>query len=64
MTSSGEAMLTPRFSFFHSMQTGFLTRTSLVSVVFRKALRLSGRSRLQHSTGQVGDAFYNGIFDI
>ncbi|KAH7103342.1 ATP-dependent bile acid permease [Auriculariales sp. MPI-PUGE-AT-0066] len=39
--------------FYRTMQTGFLTRTSLVSVVFRKALRLSGRARLQHSTGQI-----------
>lgn len=35
------------------MTLGFLVRTSLVSVIFRKSLRLSGRARLQHSTGQI-----------
>ncbi|KZO98300.1 multidrug resistance-associated ABC transporter [Calocera viscosa TUFC12733] len=36
-----------------SMQTGFLIRTSVISNIFRKALRLSGKSRLTHSTGQI-----------
>ncbi|KZO98301.1 multidrug resistance-associated ABC transporter [Calocera viscosa TUFC12733] len=36
-----------------SMQTGFLIRTSVISNIFRKALRLSGKARLTHSTGQI-----------
>ncbi|KZW02973.1 cadmium ion transporter [Exidia glandulosa HHB12029] len=39
--------------FFRTMTLGFLVRTSLVSAIFRKSLRLSGRARLQHSTGQI-----------
>ncbi|EJU01834.1 hypothetical protein DACRYDRAFT_22209 [Dacryopinax primogenitus] len=36
-----------------SMQTGFLIRTSVISNIFRKSLRLSGKARLTHSTGQI-----------
>ncbi|KZW02976.1 multidrug resistance-associated ABC transporter [Exidia glandulosa HHB12029] len=39
--------------FYFSMTVGFLVRTSLVSVIFRKALRLSGKARQFHSTGQI-----------
>jgi len=35
------------------MTMGFLVRTSLVSIIFRKSLRLSGKSKEQHSTGQI-----------
>jgi len=35
------------------MTVGFLVRTSIVSAIFRKALRLSGKSRQHHSTGQI-----------
>ncbi|QRV93840.1 ABC transporter transmembrane region [Ceratobasidium sp. AG-Ba] len=39
--------------FFRAMTTGFLIRTSVISTIFRKSLRLSGRSRTKHSTGQI-----------
>ncbi|KAG8690811.1 hypothetical protein FRC11_008965 [Ceratobasidium sp. 423] len=39
--------------FFRAMTTGFLIRTSVISTIFRKGLRLSGRSRTKHSTGQI-----------
>ncbi|QRV79190.1 ABC transporter transmembrane region [Ceratobasidium sp. AG-Ba] len=39
--------------FFRAMTTGFLVRTSVIAVIFRKSLRLSGRSRTRHSTGQI-----------
>ncbi|CAE6417184.1 unnamed protein product [Rhizoctonia solani] len=39
--------------FFRAMTTGFLIRTSIISTIFRKSLRLSGRSRTKHSTGQI-----------
>ncbi|KAL5631354.1 hypothetical protein ACGC1H_007018 [Rhizoctonia solani] len=39
--------------FFRAMTTGFLIRTSVVSAIFRKSLRLSGRSRTKHSAGQI-----------
>ncbi|KAF8699270.1 Multidrug resistance-associated ABC transporter, partial [Rhizoctonia solani] len=39
--------------FFRAMTTGFLVRTSVISAIFRKGLRLSGRSRAKHSTGQI-----------
>ncbi|CUA66748.1 hypothetical protein RSOLAG22IIIB_00195 [Rhizoctonia solani] len=39
--------------FFRAMTTGFLIRTSVISAIFRKSLRLSGRSRTKHSTGQI-----------
>ncbi|CAE6373370.1 unnamed protein product [Rhizoctonia solani] len=39
--------------FFRAMSTGLLIRTSVVSTIFRKSLRLSGRSRAKHSTGQI-----------
>lgn len=35
------------------MQTGFMVRTSVISCIFRKALRLSARSRIKHSSGQI-----------
>ncbi|KDQ09674.1 hypothetical protein BOTBODRAFT_137615 [Botryobasidium botryosum FD-172 SS1] len=38
---------------FQSMTIGFLVRTSVISCIFRKSLRLSGRSRLRHSVGQI-----------
>ncbi|CAE6409408.1 unnamed protein product [Rhizoctonia solani] len=38
---------------FRAMTTGFLIRTSVISAIFRKSLRLSGRSRAKHSTGQI-----------
>ncbi|KAG8710747.1 hypothetical protein FRC09_020949 [Ceratobasidium sp. 395] len=39
--------------FFRAMTTGFMIRTSVISTIFRKSLRLSGRSRTKHSTGQI-----------
>ncbi|KAH7339705.1 P-loop containing nucleoside triphosphate hydrolase protein [Rhizoctonia solani] len=39
--------------FFRAMTTGFLIRSSVISTIFRKSLRLSGRSRTKHSTGQI-----------
>ncbi|EJU01830.1 hypothetical protein DACRYDRAFT_52395 [Dacryopinax primogenitus] len=36
-----------------AMQTGFLIRTSVISNIFRKALRLSGKARITHNTGQI-----------
>ena len=40
--------------FFHrSLVTGFMVRTTLISVISRKSLRLSGESRMKHSNGQL-----------
>ncbi|KDQ12205.1 hypothetical protein BOTBODRAFT_57028 [Botryobasidium botryosum FD-172 SS1] len=47
------ASLCSNMYFFQAMTTGFLVRTSVVSCIFRKSLRLSGRSRIEHSTGQI-----------
>ncbi|KDQ12182.1 hypothetical protein BOTBODRAFT_34790 [Botryobasidium botryosum FD-172 SS1] len=38
---------------FQSMTTGFLARTSVISCIFRKSLRLSAKSRIKHSMGQI-----------
>ncbi|TFK49961.1 multidrug resistance-associated ABC transporter [Heliocybe sulcata] len=35
------------------MNTGLMIRTAVIGTVFRKALRLSGRARAEHSVGQV-----------
>ncbi|TFK67200.1 multidrug resistance-associated ABC transporter [Pluteus cervinus] len=47
------ASLTGNHYFQISMTTGLTVRTSIIGIVFRKALRLSGRARLEHSMGQV-----------
>ncbi|KAG6916302.1 hypothetical protein DXG01_007459 [Tephrocybe rancida] len=36
-----------------SQTTGLLVRTGIIGTVFRKSLRISGRARLEHSTGQI-----------
>ncbi|KAI0689828.1 ATP-dependent bile acid permease [Cytidiella melzeri] len=36
-----------------TMTTGLSVRTGVIGAIFRKALRLSGRSRLNHSVGQI-----------
>ncbi|KAG6873113.1 hypothetical protein C0995_002776 [Termitomyces sp. Mi166 len=36
-----------------SQTNGLLVRTSLIGVVFRKSLRLSGRAKLEHSVGKI-----------
>ncbi|EJD37726.1 hypothetical protein AURDEDRAFT_187977 [Auricularia subglabra TFB-10046 SS5] len=40
-------------SYYGTLIFGFLLRTSLIPVVFRKALRLSGRARSEHTAGQI-----------
>lgn len=39
--------------YFHAMQVGFKARSAVISNIFRKALRLSAKSRLKHTTGQL-----------
>ncbi|EJD44567.1 ATP-dependent bile acid permease [Auricularia subglabra TFB-10046 SS5] len=47
------ASLCNNMFFYLSMTLGFLVRTSLVSAIFRKALRMSGKAKQHHSTGQI-----------
>ncbi|KZV84227.1 ATP-dependent bile acid permease [Exidia glandulosa HHB12029] len=47
------ASLLHNASYFGTLMLGFRLRTSLLSVVFRKSLRLSGRARLEHTSGQI-----------
>jgi ATP-binding cassette subfamily C (CFTR/MRP) protein 1 len=36
-----------------AMTTGLCVRTATIGTIFRKALRLSGRARVEHSVGQI-----------
>jgi len=39
--------------YFNAMQVGFMSRSAVISSIFRKALRLSAKSRQKHTTGQL-----------
>jgi hypothetical protein len=36
-----------------AMTTGLCVRSAIIGTIFRKALRLSGRARVEHSVGQI-----------
>ncbi|KAK0521189.1 hypothetical protein OC834_006756 [Tilletia horrida] len=46
------SLLTNQY-YITAQTTGFSCRTSLVSLILRKALRLDSRARLEHSTGKI-----------
>ncbi|CCM00202.1 uncharacterized protein FIBRA_02230 [Fibroporia radiculosa] len=46
------SIITAHYSLM-TMQTGFEMRTATIGTIFRKSLRLSGRARLKHSSGQI-----------
>ncbi|GBB94362.1 hypothetical protein RclHR1_02340019 [Rhizophagus clarus] len=41
------------FYFYNSMETGFLVRTALITIIYRKAMMLSGKARSMFTTGKV-----------
>ncbi|KAI0085949.1 multidrug resistance-associated ABC transporter [Irpex rosettiformis] len=47
------ASITTNHFILITMTTGLSVRTGVIGAIFRKALRLSGRSRLDHSVGQI-----------